>query len=148
MFSMVLWGGANSCCNQWVAHVLTSREGTWEMIICGIFHTACYYIDTKPGQFNSWKVCVEGQMNLHAFLCSFDCKSSEVLQTVQKRTTGSIDFVWKDNDALQTLGDTFSSTSWGFSYMSPININRSQADKSACIALKMYLWRPGSQQQK
>lgn len=150
-----------SCCTQCEQHWYWPATGIWpvwrDLTEYYLLAFLIPFITTsiqKPRQFSSWKVCVERQLQyefpcIPTHSCLQICTSTaDFAEKEHHHQTGLVNFIWKDNDALQTPRDTFSSTSWGFSYMSPININGTQAAKSTCIALKMYPWGPNSQQQK
>lgn len=144
----------------WVTLVLTSHRNLACMkeldrhYLLTLFIPFVTTLTQKLGQCSFWKVCV-GRQTQYEFpgipvhSCLQICTSAaDLAEKEHHHQTGSVNFIWEDKDALQTPRDTFSSTWWGFSYMSPININGTQAAKSTCIALKMYPWGHNSQQQK
>ena len=138
-----------SCCTQCEWHLYWPATGIWPVwrnltrlhlvTSLTLFVTALTH---KPGWFSSWKVYVGRQIQyefpcIPVHSCIQICTSTEYFaEKEQQHQSGLVIFIWKDDDAWQTPRDAFSSTLWGFSYMSPINIKGTQAAKSTCIALK------------
>lgn len=153
VFSMILWS------TQWETHLYWPAIGVWplwrNLTVYYLLTFLILFINTLtqvPGQLNSWKVCVEKQMQyklpcVPVHSCLQICtNTADLAEKEHHHHTSLVNFVWKGGDALQTTREAFSNTSWGFSYTSAIN--GTQAAKSTCITLKMYPWGPNSQQQK
>lgn len=158
LWSMVLWT-ILMLYPVWVMLVLTNHRNLACMNELDCLVSPCisyvyYYIDPKVWAIGSWKVCVERQMQykfpcIPVHSCLQICTNTACLaEKEHHHQTGLANFIWTDKDVLQTPRDTFSGTSWGFSYPSPININETSGAKSTRFARKMYPWGLNSQQQK